>query len=132
MARRSRSDLPGLQAERTSLAWERTSLALLVNGTLLLLRHLRETGTPALPVGVLGLVLALVCAVLGASRAYRIRSGGSIPVARRTIVVIGIAVLAFCLAVTAVLVGEALTGPGDQRACHRGTQQDRYLHTEPT
>lgn len=110
MARQSRSDLPGLQAERTSLAWERTALALLVNGTLLLLGHLRGTGWSALPVSVVGLVLAVVCAVLGARRARRIRSGGSVAVARTTIVVTGVAVLIFCLAVMAVLVGGALTG----------------------
>lgn len=53
----------GLQAERTSLAWTRTSLALLANGVLLLLRDLRN-----LP-GRLGLA-AVAFAVLVATATY--------------------------------------------------------------
>lgn len=109
MSRESRSDLRGLQAERTSLAWERTALALLANGVLLLLRHLSGTGWSALALAVLGLVLALGCAVLGARRAHRIRSGEAAPVARVAIVVTGSTVLIFCLAATGILLGEALS-----------------------
>lgn len=95
------------------MAWERTALGLLVNGALLVLRHLRGNAVPAVVVAVLGLALAGVCAVLGARRARRIRSGGPVAVARRSVLVIGVAVLVFCLAVTAVLAGEAIPGFGD-------------------
>lgn len=112
--RQSRSDLPGLQAERTSLAWERTALALLVSGVLLLLRQPRSTGPAVLVLAGFGLVLALGCAVLGARRAHRIRSGESVPVARTTIMVTGTAVVLFCLAVTGVLFGGALAEAAGQ------------------
>ena len=107
MVRGSRSDLPGLQAERTTLAWERTALALLANGVLLLLQHVRDTGWSALPVSAAGIVLAVACVVLGTRRGRRIRSGGTVPVARAGIVVTGISMVIFCLAVTAILVAGA-------------------------
>lgn len=106
MVRRSRSDLPGLQAERTTLAWERTALALLANAVLLLLRHLRDMGWPAVPVSAAGIVLAVACAVLGRRRGRRIRSG--VPVAQSMIMITGISMVIFCLAVTAVLVAGAI------------------------
>ncbi len=104
----SRLDRPGLQAERTGLAWERTSLALLVNGALLVLHHLRGTGPAGLPLAGAGLVVALLCVVLGARRARRIRSGAPVAVARRSLLLVGTAVVAFGLAVVVVLaVGSA-------------------------
>jgi uncharacterized membrane protein YidH (DUF202 family) len=71
----SRAELPGLQAERTLLAWERTSLGLLANGALLMLR-----GSDATRLGVLipagaALVLALVTAAIGLRRRHAIARG---------------------------------------------------------
>lgn len=100
----NRSDLPGLQAERTSLAWERTALALLVNGALLVLHHLRGTGPAGLPLAGAGLAAALLCAVLGARRARHIRSAAPVHVARPSLVGIGTAVAAFGIAVVVVLI----------------------------
>jgi uncharacterized membrane protein YidH (DUF202 family) len=37
---------PGLQPERTSLAWTRTSLGFLANGVLLLIKHIRTDAPP--------------------------------------------------------------------------------------
>lgn len=51
----------GLQAERTALAWTRTSLGLLVNGVLLLVKGLPESGGPV-RAGVAGLAAAAALA----------------------------------------------------------------------
>lgn len=99
----TRSDLPGLQAERTSLAWDRTALALLVNGALFVLHHLGGTGPAGLPLAGAGLAVALLCAVLGARRARQIRSGAPVVVARRSLLLVGTAVVAFGIAVVVVL-----------------------------
>lgn len=99
----------GLQAERTSLSWERTGLALLANGALLLLRHLRGSGWAALVPAALGLLLALVFGVLGSRRARQIRDHDSVvPDARRALLLSGAAVVLFGVAVGVILVLGAL------------------------
>jgi uncharacterized membrane protein YidH (DUF202 family) len=57
------------------LAWDRTAAALLINGALLIVRHLRSTGTGALVPAVLALVVILGVAVLGRRRARQLRAG---------------------------------------------------------
>lgn len=61
-----------LADERTFLAWERTAPAAPASGVLLVLRHLGAPGSGAPVLGVLGLVLALLVAVLGGRRSRRV------------------------------------------------------------
>lgn len=67
---------PGLQAERTTLAWTRTSLGLLANGALLLIRDFHGDAGP------LGLAAVAAAAVLALST-YLIGVGRQRTLARR-------------------------------------------------
>jgi uncharacterized membrane protein YidH (DUF202 family) len=60
----SRADLPGLQAERTILAGDRTALGLLGNGALLLVRGPVAAGAGGLVAAALALIGASLVAVL--------------------------------------------------------------------
>jgi hypothetical protein len=64
-----RSPGNGLQAERTALAWSRTSLAVLVNGVLLILKHPGQGDgpLPAVAAGLAG-ILALTVYLVGLRR----------------------------------------------------------------
>lgn len=64
-----------LAAERTVLAWDRTALALLGNGALLVLRDVRGAGGPAYVPAASALVVAVVVAVLGRRRARQLGAG---------------------------------------------------------
>jgi uncharacterized membrane protein YidH (DUF202 family) len=60
---------PGLQAQRTSLSWTRTSFAVLANGALLMLHDLADhrAGFGAVAAGIAGF-LALVVYLVGVRR----------------------------------------------------------------
>jgi uncharacterized membrane protein YidH (DUF202 family) len=71
---------PGLQPERTLLAWRRTCLGLLVNGGLLLTSGL-DSSPVRFGLGLVVSVLALCCWVVVGTVYHRIATGGSAPAA---------------------------------------------------
>jgi uncharacterized membrane protein YidH (DUF202 family) len=98
-------DAAGTAAERTALAWSRTSLAVLTNGGLLLLRHV--TGAGAVQWASVGAALAIAVLVLifGRVRAQQVRNGGTQPPgpSAAMVVTLGFAVAVFGVFVTAGL-----------------------------
>ena len=109
MTRRPPRDRPGLQAERTELAWERSGLGLLAAAALLLVRHVEPTLGRVVLVGV-DLALALLTVWLGRVRGRRIRvppedPPGRLTVAdaRREVLLVGWAVVAVAGATTLLL-----------------------------
>jgi len=93
---------PGLQPQRSALAWSRASLALLVNAVLILQRELE--GAAVLVPGVLALVIAVVAAGIGWQR-RRVLRRRPLPArlaARTQVHVLGGAVVVLC-ALTVVL-----------------------------
>jgi putative membrane protein len=99
--------VPGLQAERTLLAWERSAVGLLATAALLALRGSTPSSRPVdLAPGAVALLLALAVALIGRHRARRIVStpdhipaaGGAVLVAGGGVVVLGLLTLAVVLA----------------------------------
>lgn len=68
-ARARRRHLAGLPGERTILAWDRTALALLGNGALLILRDAGNTHPLRLLAALIAALLAAMCGVLARARA---------------------------------------------------------------
>lgn len=93
----------GLAAERTALAWSRTSLAVLANGGLLLLRHLSGAGDVfglALVIAAVGIAVLVVA--FGRLRATQVRAGRLMPPgpSMGVVVALGVSVSAFAVLVT--------------------------------
>jgi uncharacterized membrane protein YidH (DUF202 family) len=96
----------GLQAERTSLAWSRTSFAVLVNGVLLILRDLYQfTGPLRLLPAMMAIVLAIVVYAVGRQRRRTLRQRPlpAVVTARRHVQGTGVAVLILILATAVAL-----------------------------
>jgi uncharacterized membrane protein YidH (DUF202 family) len=97
---------PGLQGERTSLAWNRTALAMFVNAVLILRSGLSTDTTPITVVGIVLLAAAGAGAACGAWR-RRALLHDPLATAPPAAVVLGVALatlLACAAAVASVLV----------------------------
>ena len=108
-ARRSRppAERPGLQAERTELAWERSALGLLAAAALLLYRHVGPTiGRLALVAADVG--LALLTMWYGRRRGRRIRGFRTHPDGRTTVPDAGTELFGVTAAAMAIALGTAL------------------------
>ncbi len=94
---------PGLQPERTTLAWSRTSFAFLVNGALLMIRDLHGSVGPAgLIPAILAGAVALATYVIAFQR-QRILQRRPVPqriTPRRPVYIIGIATLVLVVVTT--------------------------------
>lgn len=76
-SRLRRRHLAGLPGERTLLAWDRTALALLANGALLVMRDAADTHPLRLVAAGIAGLLAAMCGVLARSRARILADRGT-------------------------------------------------------
>jgi len=93
---------PGLQPERTLLAWRRTCLSIGVGGLLFIRFATPEIGPVAVALGLLGLILAAV-AYVDAARRYRrvhghLTDGRELPSAAVPVTLVAASVAVFAVA----------------------------------
>lgn len=93
---------PGLQAERTSLSWERSALGFLVGGALVLLRQHGPLHVGRTVLASIAGLLALGVLALGYLRSRQLRDGGGSVAAPRVAVALlgyGTALFAFAIVI---------------------------------
>ncbi len=110
MTSRPPAQRPGLQGERTQLAWERSALGLVAAAALLLFRHVGPSLTRVV-LALADLALALFVTWLGRRRARQIRAMRPDPQGRTTVpdagpevIWVGSAVVVIALATALLLV----------------------------
>lgn len=103
----SRALDPGLARERTSLSWTRTSLAVMANGLLVMVRHEKAFPLPvAACLAGLSLVVALLALVNAALRSGVVRQpGAEVGAPTGSVVTLGVGVTVLCLATGVAIVG---------------------------
>jgi uncharacterized membrane protein YidH (DUF202 family) len=107
--RRPPRDLPGLQPERTELAWERTALGILVSGVFLLLRQEGSLTRGRVLLAGCALLMGVMAAVTGWRRGRRIRAARAgterptLPEPNVEVLSTGLVVAAFAAGAAAVL-----------------------------
>lgn len=94
---------PGLQPERTSLAWRRTALAVVFNAILLLRAGLQEQGPHLLALGVILCIGAAAMMNASARRDVELRATARAPTATRMLLVSSLVVLASIGAASVIL-----------------------------
>lgn len=96
------AEKPGLQAERTLLSWERSSLGLLIGGVLVLIRHHGPAIAGRTVLAATAGLLALAVLYLGYRRSRRI-TPTDVEVPSLEVLVLGYGTAAFGLAVAVAL-----------------------------
>jgi uncharacterized membrane protein YidH (DUF202 family) len=93
---------PGLQAERTMLSWDRSTLGILANGALGFLHHAMSGGVVSLAFAAAALAVGVVCVVARLTRGPVLRKvgrrGGRPRPAGRQVLWLGGAVSVLCVA----------------------------------
>jgi len=100
---RQGNELPGLQAERTELSWERSTVGLIASGAVLLFRQGEPVTLGRATLAVVPLLLALQVLWFGRRRGRQIKEprAGCVPDARAEVLLLGCSVAA--LAAGAIL-----------------------------
>jgi uncharacterized membrane protein YidH (DUF202 family) len=94
-----RGHLPGVPSQRTLMAWDRTALALIAHGALLVVRDPQDGSPARWTAAAMSLALALLVAVIGRMRANEISDRARVArVPRRHLLVITAGVLALGVA----------------------------------
>ena len=99
-------DAPGLQPERTRLAWSRTALGMLANAALLSVREIGAAGpTVALVPVTMAMLIALVTVAVGRHRATVLRRS---PLPARVAPVVSVPVVGWSVVALALVTGIVL------------------------
>ena len=97
------SSTPGLQAERTELAWERSAIGFLAIGAIVLFRHSGPLAEGRTALAVLSLGLALVVFRVGQTRGRQVTGSQVVRPANTAVLVIGTATAGLAIAIIAAV-----------------------------